>query len=288
VRFRHFSDYCAANQLTFFVVDTHGDNHSTQVGSKSRRPGLARFLLPPWVAFGYFRFFSHFFAWWGVLRMIQGTKWTGRQVEISDGQLKTRGILRVPPRAQGVVAFAHGSGSGRFSPRNQFVARALEKDGSLATLLLDLLEEEEAEDWDKVFDVELLAERLQSAAKWLSQDPATRALRLGYFGASTGAGAALVAAARNPTAIAAVVSRGGRPDLAVAHLSHVQAPTLLIVGGKDDRVIDLNEQAFRQMRCPKDLVIVPGATHLFEEQGTLEEVARLAKDWFVRYLSQSI
>jgi len=211
------------------------------------------------------------------------TKKMEHQVEIASGRRRLNGILRVPPSAEGVVAFAHGSGSGRFSPRNQFVARALEE-GGLATLLLDLLEEEEAEDREKVFDIELLAERLQSAADWLSQEEETGALRLGYFGAITGAGAALVAAARNPAAVGAVVSRGGRPDLAHAYLPAVQAPTLLIVGGNDDVVIELNEQALRLLRCPKQLVIVPGATHLFEEPGTLEEVARLAKEWFVRYL----
>jgi putative phosphoribosyl transferase len=183
-----------------------------------------------------------------------------------------------------VVAFAHGSGSGRFSPRNQFVAGVLNQAG-LATLLLDLLEEEEADDRDKVFDIPLLAERLQSAAEWLSREPATSALRLGYFGASTGAGAALVAAARQPDAVSAVVSRGGRPDLAREYLPRVQAPTLLIVGGYDDVVIELNEQAHSRLRCPKELVIVPRATHLFEEPGTLEEVARLARDWFLRHLA---
>jgi putative phosphoribosyl transferase len=182
-----------------------------------------------------------------------------------------------------MVAFAHGSGSGRFSPRNQFVARVLQE-AHLATLLFDLLEEEEAEDRDKVFDIDLLARRLQSASNWLSKESQTHALRLGFFGASTGAGAALVAAARDPTAIGAVVCRGGRPDLAHAYLQVVQAPTLLIVGGNDDVVIDLNEQALRLLNCPKELVIVPGATHLFEEPGALEEVARLAKEWFVRHL----
>jgi putative phosphoribosyl transferase len=211
-------------------------------------------------------------------------KSTERQVEIPAGRRRLSGILRVPAVALGVVAFAHGSGSGRLSPRNQFVARALEE-GGLATLLLDLLEEEEADNRTKVFNIELLAERLQSAADWLGQQPETHSLRLGYFGASTGAGAALVAAARTPTAVGAVVSRGGRPDLAHAYLSVVRAPTLLIVGGNDDLVIELNEQALRLLRCPKELVIVPGATHLFEEEGTLEEVARLAKQWFVRYLA---
>jgi putative phosphoribosyl transferase len=217
--------------------------------------------------------------------MATRTKQMEQQVEIPSGRRRLRGILRAPPGAEGVVAFAHGSGSGRFSPRNQFVARVLEE-GGLATLLLDLLEEEEADDREKVFDIELLAERLQSAAAWLSQLPQTRALRLGYFGASTGAGAALVAAARNPALVGAVVSRGGRPDLARAYLPIVQAPTLLIVGGNDDVVIELNEQALDPLRCPKQLVIVPGATHLFEEPGTLEEVSRLARDWFARYLTQ--
>lgn len=206
------------------------------------------------------------------------------EVEIPSGRRRLRGILHVPPGALGAVAFAHGSGSGRLSPRNQFVARVLQEAG-LATLLLDLLEEEEAENRVKVFDIELLAGRLQSAVDWLSQEPETRSLRLGYFGASTGAGAALVAAARNPVPIGAVVSRGGRPDLARAYLPAVQAPTLLIVGGDDPVVIELNDRARRLLRCPNDLVIVPGATHLFEEPGTLEEVARLAKEWFVQYLA---
>ena len=216
--------------------------------------------------------------------MATSVKRMERKVEIPAGRRRLSGILSVPSGAEGVVAFAHGSGSGRFSPRNQFVARVLQEAG-LATLLLDLLEEEEADDREKVFDIELLAERLQSAADWLSQEPETSALRLGYFGASTGAGAALVAVARDPAAVGAVVSRGGRPDLAHAYLSKVQAPTLLIVGGNDDVVIELNEQALRPLRCPKQLVIVPGAAHLFEEPGTLEEVARLAKEWFVQYLA---
>jgi putative phosphoribosyl transferase len=219
-----------------------------------------------------------------MLVMAISTKEAERLVEIPSGRRWLNGILHVPPGAPGVVTFAHGSGSGRFSPRNQFVAHVLQKAG-LATLLLDLLEEEEAEDRQKVFDIELLAERLQSAADWLGREPATSALAVGYFGASTGAGAALIAAACNPAAVSAVVSRGGRPDLAGHHLSAVQAPTLLIVGGNDDVVIELNEQALRLLRCPKKLVIVPGATHLFEEPGTLEEVAHLAKEWFVRYLA---
>ena len=158
-----------------------------------------------------------------------------RSVEVPSGKRRLPGLLAVPPAAQGVVAFAHGSGSGRLSPRNQFVARALQE-GGLATLLLDLLEENEAEDRAKVFDIELLARRLQAAAYWLRREPETASLRLGYFGASTGAAAALVAAAREPEAVGAVVSRGGRPDLADAWLHDVQAPTLLIVGGHDEAV----------------------------------------------------
>jgi putative phosphoribosyl transferase len=206
-----------------------------------------------------------------------------RQVEILSGKRKLSGILNVPTNATSVVAFAHGSGSGRFSPRNQYVARVL-YGANLATLLLDLLEEDEADDRAKVFDIGLLAKRLQTAADWLSRDADTRSLRLGYFGASTGAGAALVAAAQAPAGVGAVVSRGGRPDLAGEFLPRVQAPTLLIVGGNDDVVIDLNQQALRMLRCAKELVIVPGATHLFEEPGTLEEVARLTQDWFIRHL----
>jgi putative phosphoribosyl transferase len=196
------------------------------------------------------------------------------------------GILRVPPGAEGAVAFAQGSGSSRFSPRNQFVAGAL-RDAGLATRLLDLLEEAEAQDWAKVFDIELLADRLQSAADWLKQDPETRSLRLSYFGARTGAGAALVAAAGSPAPVGAAVSRGGRPDLARNHLSAVQPPTLLIVGNNDEVVVELNNQAVRMLRCPKKLVIVPGAPHVFEEPGTLEEVARLATAWFVYYLASA-
>jgi len=216
--------------------------------------------------------------------MATSTKKMERQVEIPSGRRRLRGILKVPPGAEGLVAFAHGSGSGRFSPRNQFVARVLQEAG-LATLLLDLLEEEEADDREKVFDIELLAARLQHTAQWLCLEPGTQALRLGYFGASTGAAAALVATARMPIVIRAVVSRGGRPDLASDYLCGVVAPTLLIVGGDDEPVIGLNEKALRLLSCPKQLVIIPGATHLFEEPGTLEEVARLAKEWFVRYLA---
>ena len=157
----------------------------------------------------------------------------------------------------------------------------------LATLLLDLLEPDEAEDRRKVFDVDLLAERLQSAADWLRQEGSTQDLPLGYFGASTGAGAAIVAAARQPAEITAIVSRGGRPDLAGNYLKLLETPTLLIVGGNDDIVIELNREALAVMRCPKELVIIPGATHLFPEPGALEEVARLAADWFCRFFKAS-
>jgi putative phosphoribosyl transferase len=183
-----------------------------------------------------------------------------------------------------VVVFAHGSGSGRLSPRNQYVAQVL-VDAGIATLLLDLLTEAEAEDRENVFDIALLAERLRSAAAWLRQEPATANLRLGYFGASTGAGAALVAAAQEADAVAAVVSRGGRPDLAGDALAAVHAPTLLIVGGNDDVVITLNQHALHRLDCPKELVIIPGASHLFPEPGALEQVARLAKDWFLRHFT---
>jgi predicted phosphoribosyltransferase/dienelactone hydrolase len=208
---------------------------------------------------------------------------TGLAVEIPANGQALRGILSVPAGATGVVAFAHGSGSGRHSPRNQFVARVLQEAG-LATLLLDLLGEEEEADRMKVFDVELLAERLLFVADWLKEEPRTAALPLGYFGASTGAGAALVAAARGPTGVGAVVSRGGRPDLAGDYLADVRAPTRLIVGGADEAVIGLNERALRRLRCPKDLVIISGATHLFPEPGALDEVARLARDWFLGHL----
>lgn len=209
-----------------------------------------------------------------------------RLVAIPCGHRRLEGILHLPASPAGVVVFAHGSGSGRHSPRNRFVAEVLQQAG-LGTLLLDLLEEEEADDRRKVFDIDLLAERLQAAADWLQSDPAARELPLGYFGASTGAGAALVAAARHPDRVAAVVSRGGRPDLAGSHLANVQAPTLLIVGGADDVVLDLNRRALELMNCPRRLAVVPGATHLFPEPGALEHAAHLARDWFLRYLPEN-
>lgn len=208
-----------------------------------------------------------------------------REAVIPAGARTIRGTLRLPAGADRVVVFAHGSGSGRFSPRNQYVAQVLENAG-LGTLLLDLLEEDEANDRSKVFDIGLLAERLQAAADWLAAQPETQGIRLGYFGASTGAGAALLAAARAPDSVAAVVSRGGRPDLAGAALSQVTAPTLLIVGGDDEIVLELNRQAFDRLTGIRQLDIVPGATHLFPEPGALEEVARLAREWFQHYLAR--
>jgi dienelactone hydrolase len=211
----------------------------------------------------------------------------------SPGQAGPQGYLEgnlvAPPGAAGVVVFAHGSGSSRFSPRNRAVAREL-REGGLGTLLLDLLTPNE-EAIDAVtarlrFDIGLLARRLVAATDWLHAQPETSALVAGYFGASTGGGAALVAAAERPELVRAVVSRGGRPDLAGAALPHVRCPVLLIVGGNDEPVIELNEQAMAALRTVKQLVIVPGATHLFEEPGALEEVARLARDWFTRYLRE--
>jgi putative phosphoribosyl transferase len=200
-------------------------------------------------------------------------------VTIPAGGGVMEGILAVPDQPAGVVLFAHGSGSGRLSPRNNYVARELQK-ASIATLLLDLLTPQEDELSESRFDIALLTGRLHDAAAWIAAQPRIGALPIGLFGASTGAAAALQLAARQPT-IAAVVSRGGRPDLAGPEaLRAVQAPTLLIVGGDDTIVIELNRRAFALMECEKDLRIVPGATHLFEEMGALEAVARMAADWF--------
>ncbi len=212
-----------------------------------------------------------------------------RLVRIGVGGVTLEGNLSLPKGASGIVLFAHGSGSSRHSPRNRYVARLLNQ-ANLATLLVDLLtSDEETIDLRTGhlrFDIELLAERLISVTDWLTQQRDTRRLRIGYFGASTGAGAALVAAAERPDVVGAVVSRGGRPDLAGAALARVRAPTLLIVGGNDFQVIELNRAAFALLRSEKQLVIVPGATHLFEEPGALDEVARLAREWFERHLKQ--
>ena len=208
-------------------------------------------------------------------------------VQIPDGSAILDGDLHVPRACSGLVIFAHGSGSSRFSPRNRQVAEALERAG-FATLLLDLLTRaEEAVDVytrEYRFDIDRLGRRLEAAADWAVQQPELRDFRIGYFGASTGAAAALIAAADRPDQPAAVVSRGGRPDLAGSALAIVRAPTLLIVGGDDEPVIQLNEEARSHMQTTVRLEIVPGATHLFEEPGTLEEVQRLAIDWFRRYL----
>jgi pimeloyl-ACP methyl ester carboxylesterase len=210
-----------------------------------------------------------------------------REMSIDAGGVRLEGALRLPVDARGIVLFAHGSGSSRHSPRNRYVAGVLQSRG-LATLLFDLLTREE-ESIDRVtghlrFDIALLADRLAGATRHVLHTPELKSLPVGYFGASTGAAAALVAAATLPEAVVAVVSRGGRPDLAGEALLSVKAPTLLIVGGNDEPVIELNRQALARLACAeKELVIVPGATHLFEEPGTLEEVAGLAAEWFTRH-----
>lgn len=207
----------------------------------------------------------------------------GRNVKIPIDSISLEGTLNLPERAKGTVIFAHGSGSSRFSPRNIFVANVLHEAG-LGTLLFDLLTREEDVDYMTRFDINLLAERLAIATRWLLQQSESKGIKIGYFGASTGAAAALQAAAEPDIVISAIVSRGGRPDLAMPFLNMVKAPTLLIVGGYDDIVIELNREAYNQLKAEKKLVIVPGASHLFEELGKLEEVAKLAKEWFLKYL----
>ena len=211
-----------------------------------------------------------------------------RLVRVPAGTAELEGNLRIHESARAIVVFAHGSGSSRHSPRNRFVADHLASAG-LGTLLIDLLtRREEIVDMQNAelrFDIRLLAERLGAVTDWLAAEPATAALSIGYFGASTGAAAALIAAADRPQVVRAIVSRGGRPDLAMPVLPRIQQPTLLIVGGADEVVIDLNRQAFDVLARTKQLVIVPGATHLFEEAGALEQVAVLASEWFSRFLS---
>ena len=209
-----------------------------------------------------------------------------RLVHVPADGVTLEGALVIPGGAKGVVLFAHGSGSSRHSPRNNYVARVLQA-GSLGTLLIDLLTEREDATYETRFDIDLLARRLTATTEWLGEQPATQHLDMGYFGASTGAAAALRAAADMGSRIKAVVSRGGRPDMAESALDRVQAPTLLIVGGYDDVVIELNQRAYERLRAVKELVIVPGATHLFEEPGALEEVARLAARWFGHYLGST-
>ena len=211
-----------------------------------------------------------------------------REIALQADGLELNGSLAMPTAARGVVVFAHGSGSGRFSPRNRAVAASLNRSG-LATLLIDLVTADE-ERRDRVsgglhFDIRLLAGRLLDATDWLAEQRGTAPLRKGYFGASTGAAAALVAAAERPDT-GAVVSRGGRPDLAAAALGRVRAPTLLIVGERDPQVLELNEAALERLDAEKGLAIVPGASHLFEEPGTLDDVARLSADWFTRHLAR--
>jgi putative phosphoribosyl transferase len=224
-----------------------------------------------------------------VMTATSATRGTERdEVQIKAGAVLLNGELKVPEKATGIVLFAHGSGSSRHSPRNQYVANVIRHAG-VGTLLFDLLtrREEEIDNYTREFrfDINLLARRLVAATTWLATQMETSQLRPGYFGASTGGGAALVAAAEMGEKIGAVVSRGGRPDLAGPALHHVKAPTLLIVGGLDGPVIRMNEDAYAQLGCEKELKIISGATHLFEEPGKLEEVARLAANWFLRHLS---
>jgi putative phosphoribosyl transferase len=209
------------------------------------------------------------------------------EMKIPVSNVVVEGTLTLMSGAKGIVLFAHGSGSGRFSPRNQYVAKEFNR-SNIGTLLFDLLTKEEEEE-DIVtaeyrFNITLLAKRLIGATEWLRNDPKTKKLYFGYFGASTGAAAALISAAKLPNEIAAVVSRGGRPDLAGEFLSGVVAPTLLLVGSLDTEVIELNQEALDRITAEKKLVIVPDATHLFEEPGTLEQVAKLSTEWFLRYL----
>jgi putative phosphoribosyl transferase len=209
-------------------------------------------------------------------------------IKIPVGNVEVEGNLFLPSDTGGVVVFAHGSGSSRFSPRNQYVAKEFNLAG-MGTLLFDLLtpgeEEEDELTAEYRFNIPLLAARLVGTTQWLRNDPSTRNLKLGYFGASTGAAAALIAAAKLPDEVSAVVSRGGRPDLAGEYLADVRAPTLMLVGGYDEEVIELNKKAQSQMTNENKLVIVPAATHLFEEPGKLEEVAKFSTEWFKRFLS---
>lgn len=217
------------------------------------------------------------------MRLIKNSE---RLVSIPDGTVFLEGALGVPEGAGGVVLFAHGSGSSRHSPRNNFVARFL-RDAGLGTLLIDLLTRDEDMDYETRFDIPLLARRLRAATGWLMDETETKNLRIGYFGASTGSAAALMASVMldgGEGRVGAIVSRGGRPDLAMEALPEVTAPTLLIVGGLDGAVIEMNRTAFDMMKAEKELLIIPGATHLFEEQGALEQVARNAARWFKKYL----
>lgn len=213
----------------------------------------------------------------------KGAKNIERLIHITHDNITLEGMLKIPQEAEGIVLFAHGSGSSRLSPRNNFVADVL-NEGNLATLLIDLLSVKEDQVYETRFDIELLTERLIMVVDWLTEQPETKDLSIGLFGSSTGAAAALEVAAVQSNVIKAVVSRGGRPDLAITVLGKVTAPTLFIVGGNDFGVIELNEEAFQKLRCTKTFEIIPHATHLFEEPGCLEEVARLAQSWFKKHL----
>lgn len=218
------------------------------------------------------------------MRLLNNPADTLIQIDAGNG-IRLDGALNVPAAAKGIVLFAHGSGSSRHSPRNNFVAGVL-RSGNLATLLLDLLTRDEDIDYEARFDIALLVERLCIATRWIMEDDRTKSLKIGYFGASTGAAAAINAAIEMGDTIAAIVSRGGRPDLSGNNLDRLKTPMLLIVGGRDGVVLDLNRMAYARLLCEKDLVIVPGATHLFEEPGALEEVAKLAAIWFRNYLNK--
>ena len=208
---------------------------------------------------------------------------TSKEVHIPVGRTTLKGELVIPQDAKAIIIFSHGSGSSRFSIRNQKVAQYLHEN-NFGTLLIDLLTEEEDSHYSNRFDIDLLTKRLAGATEWLEKLPAAKDCRIGFFGASTGAASALKAAARLPE-IGAVVSRGGRPDLAANSLEHVKAPVLLIVGSLDTEVLHLNKQAFKKLKCPKELVIVEGASHLFEEEGKMDKVSGLAAVWFEEYLS---
>lgn len=211
---------------------------------------------------------------------------TERNINIPIGKLELPAILVIPEGATAIVIFSHGSGSSRFSTRNTFVAQVLQKRG-FATLLFDLLTEQEDQDRENRFDIDLLTSRLESVTEWITTNPETKGLEIGYFGASTGAASALNAAAIMDDTIRAVVSRGGRPDLADKMLPLIKAPTLLIIGSLDDQVIALNQKAMAQMNCPTEMQIIDGATHLFSEPGKLEKVAWMAVDWFQTHMASS-
>jgi len=209
-----------------------------------------------------------------------------KTINIQISSIMIEGELAIPQNVLGIVVFAHGSGSSRFSPRNNFVAQVLQKN-NLATLLVDLLAKEEDLSYNRRFDISLLAERLIQITDWIKESEETKNLKVGYFGGSTGAAAAILAAAAQKDKISAVVSRGGRVDLAESQLSQIQTPILLIVGENDEFVVELNQEAFKKINCTKKLSLIPNATHLFEEPGTLEEVARQAAQWFVKYFKEN-